>query len=561
MLTAPLQATLNAPASGPADSALTRGEHRAARAGGAMALLAVGLALVVPVAVLIAVGMEASTGLGADQANYLIRITRFTLLQAGLSTLLSVVLAIPLARALARRPVFPGRRLLINLFALPLGLPPLVAALGLIEIWGRGGLANQGLALFGAQTPFSIYGLSGILIAHVFFNLPLATRLVLPALERLPSEYWKTAANLGMTGGTLLRLVEWPAMRKSVAGAAGLVFMLCATSFTLVLVLGGGPAATTLEVAIYQALRFDFAPGRAVLLSAIQIAMTLAIMAVLKLIATPVDPGHTSGGGARPDARGGLPLIADLAVIGLAAFFVLGPMIAIIVAGFAADLFGLVDNALFWRAVVTSLGIGTAAATLATLIASLMIRARHSAGDPPRGLSLSLLSGLSNAAGSLTLLVPPVVLGAGWFLLLGGGAGQLFAPLAAIVVVNALMALPFVMRVLEPAYQTAMARNGRLALSLGITGINRLVQIDLPAMLLPLATGFAFALALSLGDLGAIALFGSDRIITLPWLLYQKLGSYRTADAAGLALLLGLVTMSLIFFADRFANRTGMDNR
>jgi thiamine transport system permease protein len=126
------------------------------------------------------------------------------------------------------------------------------------------------------------------------------------------------------------------------------------------------------------------------------------------------------------------------------------------------------------------------------------------------------------------LLVPPVVLGAGWFLMLSGGAGQLAAPLAAIITVNALMALPFVMRVLEPAYQTAMVRNGRLSLSLGITGFNRLRQIDLPAMLVPLTTGFAFALALSLGDLGAIALFGSDRIITLPWLLYQKLGSYRT---------------------------------
>jgi thiamine transport system permease protein len=70
----------------------------------------------------------------------------------------------------------------------------------------------------------------------------------------------------------LFRLIEWPAMRRSAAGAAGLVFMLCATSFTLVLVLGGGPAATTLEVAIYQALRFDFDPNRAVLLSFIQIA-------------------------------------------------------------------------------------------------------------------------------------------------------------------------------------------------------------------------------------------------------------------------------------------------
>ncbi len=58
-------------------------------------------------------------------------------------------------------------------------------------------------------------------------------------------------------------------------------------------------------------------------------------------------------------------------------------------------------------------------------------------------------------------------------------------------------------------------------------------------------------------DLGAIALFGSDRIVTLPWLLYQKLGSYRTADAAGLALLLGAATMALMIIADRLGNRSG----
>ena len=81
---------------------------------------------------------------------------------------------------------------------MPLGLPPLVAALGLLEVWGRNGVANHGLALFGMQTPFSIYGLSGILIAHCVFQHALAARLILPGLERFPPEYWKTAANLGM---------------------------------------------------------------------------------------------------------------------------------------------------------------------------------------------------------------------------------------------------------------------------------------------------------------------------------------------------------------------------
>lgn len=532
--------------------------------GGVIALVAVGLALGVPIAVLISFGISSgvSSSASGNQSAYLMRITWFTLMQAGLSTLLSVLIAIPLARALARRPHFAGREWLISLFALPLGLPPLVAALGLIEIWGRSGLANQGLALFGVQTPFSIYGLSGILLAHVFFNMPLATRLILPALQRLPGEYWKTAANLGLGGFTLFRLIEWPAMRRSVAGAAGLVFMLCATSFTLVLVLGGGPAATTLEVAIYQALRFDFDPNRAVLLSGIQITLTLAIMAGLKLISAPTDPGSTKGGGTmRSDVRGGWSILPDALLIGLGALFVAGPMAAVIFAGLAADLPRLLGDPLFWRATATSFGIGAAAALLAILIAGLMVRARHSAGDPPTSRSLAILSTFSGAAGSLTLLVPPVVLGAGWFLMLGGGAGQLAAPLAAIITVNALMALPFVMRVLEPAYQTAMARNDRLSLSLGVTGFNRLRQIDLPAMLMPLTTGFAFALALSLGDLGAIALFGSDRIITLPWLLYQKLGSYRTDDAAGLALLLGIATMGLILMADRLGNRSKEERR
>ena len=533
---------------------LTRAEHRQSRTLAIAALLGVALSLAVPVAVLLGYGGEAGTS--AAQGKYLLRITRFTLLQAGLSTFLSLAFAVPLARALARRPEFKGRRWLINLFGVPLGLPPLVAALGLIEIWGRNGLANKGLGLLGVEALFSIYGLSGILIAHVFFNLPLAVRLILPGLERLPAEYWKTAANLGMGGVSLFRLVEWPAIRRAAAGAAGLVFMLCVTSFTLVLVLGGGPAATTLEVAVYQALRFDFDPGRAVLLSSIQVGLTLMVMMALRFFSVPTEAGETTGGATdRPDVRGGLHALADAVLIGAGGLLVISPMVAILVSGLAADLPRLLSDPLFWRATLTSLLIGIAAAVLAVVVASLLVRGRYSADTRHGSYPLALLSSLSGAAGSLTLLVPPVVLGAGWFLMLGGGTGQLLAPLAVIVLINALMALPFVMRAIEPAHLDVMERNGRLAISLGVTGFNRLRQIDIPAMLPHIATGFVFAMALSLGDLGAIALFGSDRIVTLPWLLYQKLGSYRTSDAAGLALLLGTMTMGLMMMADRLGNR------
>ena len=161
------------------------------------------------------------------------------------------------------------------------------------------------------------------------------------------------------------------------------------------------------------------------------------------------------------------------------------------------------------------------------------------------GIATRLMGRALPAVGSLILLVPPVVVATGWFLVLRtfGETGR-FAP-AVVTVLNALMALPFVVRVLEPAYSTHLARTARLALSLGVTGLHRLRWIDLPALKKPLLTAFAFAMALSLGDLGAVAIFGAEGFTTLPWLLFSRMASYRTADAAGIALLLGTICLLL----------------
>ncbi len=115
-----------------------------------------------------------------------------------------------MALSLARRPRFAGRTAILNLMALPLGLPVLVAAFALLSLWGRNGLINEALAGLGLiDAPISIYGLSGILLAHVFFNLPLAARLLLQALDRIPAEQFLLAESLGFKRTALFRLVEW----------------------------------------------------------------------------------------------------------------------------------------------------------------------------------------------------------------------------------------------------------------------------------------------------------------------------------------------------------------
>lgn len=515
-------------------------------AGGAFSLVAIGTFVGVAILALLHYGGDGGlTVLLSDPL--LLSVLRFTLLQAALSTVLSVILAIPVARSLARQTRFPGRMWVIRLMAVPMGLPVLIGALGLIGIWGRQGLINDGLLFLGKAEPVSIYGLGGILLAHVFFNLPLAARLMLAGLERLPSEYWLMSATLGMKSGPIFRFIEWPALRPLIPGIAGLVFMLCATSFTLVLVLGGGPAATTLEVAIYQALRFDFDPERAVSLAFLQIAVAALILVAMALFPAPTEHGKTLG---RPPRRfDGLGLKArfsDGTALVAAVLFLTLPLGSVVVAGLRSDLLRLLAEEAFLRAAVTSLAIAFGSALSALTLALATIHAQTVIGLLRRpSLTMKGISVLLSGVSSLVLLVPTIVLATGWFMALRsvGGIAN-FAP-AVVVGINALMALPFVMRVMAPALANHRAATGRLVLSLGIVGFSKLRLIDWPLLKKPLLTALSFAMALSLGDLGAVALFGSEQVTTLPWLIYSRMGHYRTNDADGLALILGLICLLL----------------
>ncbi|MDP9811631.1 thiamine transport system permease protein [Rhizobium tibeticum] len=525
---------------------LTKAEMRRVMLGGAVSLVGIaGFVGLAAFALLLSSG--ASSILTAVFEPYILRVLRFTLLQALLSTLLSVVLAIPVAQALARQRHFPGRIWIIRLMAVPMGLPVLIGALGLIGIWGRQGILNSLLLELGMAEPISIYGLSGILLAHVFFNMPLACRLMLAALERVPAEYWLMASGLGMRPGSIFRFIEWPVLRSVVPGIAGLIFMLCATSFTLVLTLGGGPAATTVEVAIYQSLRFDFDPGRAVALSLLQIVLAAVILGGLSLLPVPEDEGMTAGKAVRrPDGHLLAVRLADGSVVMLAALFLGLPLMSVVLAGLRSDLMKLLSERIFWQSAATSLAISISAAVLALLISMTLVSARRAVllrGSAASGARAFFAA--TGGASSLVLLVPPIVLATGWFLALNNfGDVSVFAPLL-IVAINALMSLPFVMRVLEPAFIVHKRRTQKLAASLGVTGWARLRLVDMPALFKPMLTAFSFAMALSLGDLGAVALFGSDRFVTLPWLVYSRMGSYRTNDADGLALILGLVCLLL----------------
>ena len=523
---------------------------------GVVALAAIAVLLGGALLGLLAEAASNWSGAMAAFDGYMARVVRFTLWQAVLSTVLSVVPAMLVARALSRHPDFPGRGLILRMFAIPLALPAIVAALGILALYGRAGyFAGVFSALSGEIWP-GAYGLSGILVAHVFFNLPLATRLFVEALDTVPADQWRLASQLGMRAGSSFRFVEWPVMRAAMPGIAGLVFMLCITSFTIVLTLGGGPRATTLEVAIYQALRFDFDPARAVALTVLQILLTAIVVAALaKLGANVTGDANLSVASSRIREATRTETLLNSLVIALALLFVAGPMLATVLAGLDADLGRLAGESTVLRATATSLVLAVLSALLSVCLSLSLVMARRALELERRTGSRSLLERLADTGAGFVLVVPPIVIGAGWFILLRHtGNVFLLAPVM-VVAVNAVMAMPFAIRAIRPAYDAASERHERLCALLGIGGRARFRLVDWPVLRRPLFTAFAFAMALSLGDLGVIALFGSDAVQTLPYLLLARMGSYRTEDAAGLALLLGLLCLALMTLVDWLGKR------
>nr|WP_245624838.1 thiamine/thiamine pyrophosphate ABC transporter permease ThiP [Jannaschia seosinensis] len=499
---------------------------------GLVAAILVAAALLLPLTA-VAWRAEAWTGLAPRDWGAL----RFTLWQAAVSAALSVLAAIPVARALARRR-FPARGAVILLLGAPFILPVIVAVLGLVAVFGRSGVVNAALAAVGVD-PVSIYGAHGVILAHVFFNMPLATRLILQGWLAIPGERLRLAASLGFSARDTFRRLELPMLRSILPGVFLVIFLICTTSFAVALALGGGPGATTVELAIYRAFRFDFDLGRAALLGAVQLFVG-GVAALLSLrLALP------SGFGAGLDRAvprwdsAGLGLrVQDGAAIVAACLFLLVPMILVLAEG-AFHLGALTRSV--WAAALRSLVVALVAAGLTTALALAMA---YTATTWRRG-------GVVEIIGTLSIAASPLVLGTGLYILLLPVVNPVRLAIPVTILVNVLLALPFALRTLIPAMRVLHDDWHRLSASLGMHGLTWLRLVALPRLARPAGFAAGLTAALAAGDLGVIALFASPDQATLPLALYQLMGSYRMEEAKAAALVLVILSLGLFWAFER----------
>ncbi|ACC75309.1 ABC transporter permease [Paraburkholderia phymatum] len=173
--------------------------------------------------------------------GYFLHSLWLTLRLAFQSMTCAVLLAIPVALAMARTESRLVRRLLLAGVLLPLLVNLLLQGYGWLVILGPAGLLNHALLGGGLiHRPLQwLYRENGVLLGLIQTAFPLAVLPISSAMRAVSRSYEEAAATLGATRWQTLRHVMLPLAMPGLVSGALLVFAYNASAFAVPLLLGG----------------------------------------------------------------------------------------------------------------------------------------------------------------------------------------------------------------------------------------------------------------------------------------------------------------------------------
>lgn len=217
---------------------------------------------------------DVGTGVALDA----LRLSFFT---ASIATIICVLLGLPLAIYLAssRSPWSKVVRVLVNL---PLVMPPLVAGLALLMLFGRNGVLGKPIAsLTGFSLPFTT---PAVVMAQVFVALPFMVIAVEGVLRTIDPAYGQAAASLGASPRTVFWKILLPLAMPGITAGTVLTFARALGEFGATILFAGNQQGVTqtMPLAIYTA----FNGGGVSSSSAIALSLTLLASAFAVIFVT-----------------------------------------------------------------------------------------------------------------------------------------------------------------------------------------------------------------------------------------------------------------------------------
>jgi iron(III) transport system permease protein len=513
-----------------------------------------------PLVVTALAAFDSDAGPGAAWRQFAAREAEWTALGRSLvvslaSVALAAAIGVPLAFVFARAE-FPGRRVLAELVALPVALPPLVGVVAFLYLWGESGVGTRlVMAALGLErAPWRLDGLGAILVVHAYSMYVYFYLFTRAALVRFDGALVEAAASLGAGPARRFVRVVLPALRPALAGAAVLTFLTALGSFSAPYIFGGNYRVMTTQIlATKQNGEVDLAEVETVVL-------TLVALAAL-LVARRLDRGEAArrrGTAARPRFAVGRAarLAAGAAGWGLA-MLLLAPHLTLVLLSFVprgswstellppvlslANYRILFGSAEALRPVGNSLTMAAGATAVALALGFAAARTTRRGGGLGRaaGLLLSVPWAVPATAFAVALATTHSVLQpwSGRFLLVGTLAILPLAYLARSLPATGRAAIAGLAQ-LDPGLEEAAA-------SLGAGKLRTLWRVTLPVLRPALVSGALLAFLTSFGDFVASIVLYTFETRPIAIEILARLRLQETGVAAAYGVLLTLLSAAV----------------
>nr|WP_285611212.1 iron ABC transporter permease [Actinokineospora globicatena] len=466
-------------------------------------------------------------------------IVGFTLGQAAAATAVAVLTGLPVAFLLARTSLW-GNGFVRAAVMVPFVLPTVVVGLAFRSLFGDGG-------------PLAI------ILANAFFNVAVVARTVAALWSHVDRRAEDAARSLGASRWRTFFSVTLPVLRPAISSSAAVVFLFCATSFGVVLLLGGGEYAT-LETEIYLRTVQLFDLTGAAALSMLQLASVVAVLvigAILRRRSTALRLRGRADTARRPvGGEWGIVAAAWGVVVAL-----MVPIVSLVAKSFESGLDGYraIGGTGFrgslqvtgWEAVLNSLRAATDATWLALLLGVLTCVALVTLG---RTRARPSLIETIDTAMMLPLGVSAVTVGFGYLITLDALPGDLRTSPLLVPLAQALVVTPLVIRTLLPVLRSIDDRLRQAAATLGAAPWQVWREVDIPLAARSFLAATAFAYAVALGEFGATSFLARPESATLPVVigrLVARPGELNNQLAYASCTLLMLVTVAIVIAVDR----------
>ena len=479
---------------------------------------------------------------------YTWRLLAFTVWESLLSAIISVGLAIPFSVFFSKYSFF-GRKAILTASDVAFALPAILCVLGFVIFYGNNGILNNilvSLHITEEKIKF-LYSFPSVIMAHVYLNFPVAFSLITSALVGMDEKEEMASKLLGKSNLYTFIKITIPKVKGTIISAFILIFLFCFPSFLIVMSLGGSPKYYTIEAEIYRRTYTDVNT-----VSSSSLALFSFIIMSLLLLVSGYGREEKKASRAKriiKKARGWKKLEA-FALSLMITLFLAPPLLSIIYRAFFTKDGTFTLKAWLDIASSSPTGAGTGLnaifnslliALVSSFLAVSLSTAISISAVRRKSRIIPLLTSLPMAAGSVSL-------GLGFaFLSTRLPYKSIYISYILVILAHLVVVMPFTVRTIMPGAKRIPDTLTLASMCLGKGCYSSYRKVEKPMLKSYRRRAFAFAFALSLGEVNATMALAEGKVTTLPILIYKMINQYNYQGASALAII--LLTTAIIVFA------------